>query len=72
MNNDNYPLGNFNHSRMFISSFSSFRIYQLDRDDASEYSATVIHGGVPVGPNSISSSKMSIAGQNLVDLIRMI
>ncbi len=41
-------------------------MYQLEKDDASEYSANVIHGIAAV-QNSASSSKMSIAaGQTIV------
>jgi hypothetical protein len=43
-------------------------MYQLEKEDGSEFSATVIHGGVTI-PNSASSSKMNITGQQIVRLI---
>jgi len=43
-------------------------MYQLEKEDGSEFSATVIHGGVTI-PNSASSSKMNLTGQQIVRLI---
>lgn len=43
-------------------------MYQLDKDDGSEYSASASHGGAIVGQHSGSSSKMSITGQILVNI----
>jgi hypothetical protein len=40
-------------------------MYRLDKEDGSEFSASVIHG---LGQNSISSSKLSIIGQQTVRL----
>lgn len=53
---------NFSLTILYLSGSSLFRIFQHDRDDGSEYGSTA-HGG---GQNSISSSKISFAEQQVV------
>ncbi len=40
-------------------------MYQLEKEDGSEFSATVIHGGAAI-ENSASSSKTNLTGQQIV------
>ena len=49
-----------------MSERNCFRMYQFDRDDASDYSANVPHGSTVGAQNSNSSSKRSITGQSTV------
>lgn len=65
MNKDNYLRSKINE--IFFSKFlcDLFRMYQLEKEEGSEFSASVIQGGAAVH-NSVSSSKMGITGQQTV------
>lgn len=66
MNNDNYLLSKEKRisNQIFTSKFFFFRIYQLEKEDGSEYIPNVSPGTAM--QNSASSSKMNISAQQSV------
>jgi hypothetical protein len=71
MNNDKYLPSKIHLNSIKFISIYLFRIYQLEKDDGSDYSASIIHGST-AAQNSISSSKMSITGQSVVIIDRIL